>query len=72
MKMLVIGFLCPVWEKTRMKLVYTKQGYFDYVLGEKFLTKIEKIVQTKKIFIFLTGKFSRIIRPTPVIKSQGC
>lgn len=45
--MLVIGFLCSVGEKTRIKMYNTKQRYIDYVLGEKFLIiKIENMVQT--------------------------
>lgn len=32
--MLVIGFLCPVGEETRIKMFNTKRRYLDYVLGE--------------------------------------
>lgn len=47
MKMLVIGLLCPVGEKTRIKMFNKEQRYLDYVLAEKFLTiKRENMVQT--------------------------
>lgn len=37
--MLVIGFLCPVGEKTRMKIFNTKQRYLGYELGKKINNK---------------------------------
>lgn len=72
--MLVIGILCPVGEKTRIKMSIRKQRYLVYVLGEKFLTikNREYGADYVRKLSFVNWKFSRIIRPTPVINSQDC
>lgn len=58
-KMLLIGFLYPVGDKTGMKMFNTKQRYLDSVLGEKILMLIGEsgTGYIKKIFILFTGNF---------------